>query len=157
MCCSSWGHKEWDTTEWLNWTESKGFLSVFSSTTIQKHPFFGAQNIRIAPQISNLNFIYKLVFKTRYGPFISDKHVPKSFFLGSKLSSDQFCLLVALSSHILSSWQPLASASTVYWSFFTYCFWRFVFWKKLRNWGQSFFNWEYQGPSKVNFQRRSQP
>ena len=21
MCCSSWGHKESDTTEWLNWTE----------------------------------------------------------------------------------------------------------------------------------------
>jgi len=22
-CCNSWGHKEWDTTEWLNWTELK--------------------------------------------------------------------------------------------------------------------------------------
>ena len=21
MCCSSWGYKELDTTEWLNWTE----------------------------------------------------------------------------------------------------------------------------------------
>ena len=21
VCCSSWGCKEWDTTEWLNWTE----------------------------------------------------------------------------------------------------------------------------------------
>ena len=21
VCCSSWGHKEFDTTEWLNWTE----------------------------------------------------------------------------------------------------------------------------------------
>ena len=21
LCCSPWGHKEWDTTEWLNWTE----------------------------------------------------------------------------------------------------------------------------------------
>ena len=21
VCCSSWGHKELDTTEWLNWTE----------------------------------------------------------------------------------------------------------------------------------------
>ena len=20
-CCSPWGHKEWDTTEWLNWAE----------------------------------------------------------------------------------------------------------------------------------------
>ena len=22
LCCSSWGHKELDTTEWLNWTEN---------------------------------------------------------------------------------------------------------------------------------------
>ena len=25
-CCSSWGHKESDTTEWLNWTELKFIL-----------------------------------------------------------------------------------------------------------------------------------
>ena len=24
LCCSPWGHKELDTTEWLNWTELKG-------------------------------------------------------------------------------------------------------------------------------------
>ena len=24
-CCNSWGHKESDTTEWLNWTELKRF------------------------------------------------------------------------------------------------------------------------------------
>jgi len=24
VCCDSWGHKESDTTEWLNWTELKG-------------------------------------------------------------------------------------------------------------------------------------
>ena len=26
-CCSSWGHKESDTTEWLNWTELKILLT----------------------------------------------------------------------------------------------------------------------------------
>ena len=26
-CCSSWGHKESDTTEWLNWTD--GVLNVY--------------------------------------------------------------------------------------------------------------------------------
>ena len=26
VCCSPWGHKELDTTEWLNWTESTAFL-----------------------------------------------------------------------------------------------------------------------------------
>ena len=25
-CCSSWGHKESDTTEWLNWTEEENIL-----------------------------------------------------------------------------------------------------------------------------------
>ena len=25
VCCDSWGHKELDTTEWLNWTELRGF------------------------------------------------------------------------------------------------------------------------------------
>ena len=25
-CCDSWGRKEWDTTEWLNWTELKSLL-----------------------------------------------------------------------------------------------------------------------------------
>ena len=27
-CCSSWGHKELDTTEWLNWTELNWFLCL---------------------------------------------------------------------------------------------------------------------------------
>ena len=27
-CCNSWGHKESDTTEWLNWTELMAFLVV---------------------------------------------------------------------------------------------------------------------------------
>ena len=25
-CCDSWGHKEWDMTEWLNWTELNGLI-----------------------------------------------------------------------------------------------------------------------------------
>ena len=27
-CCSSWGHKESDTTEWLNWTENIYFIVI---------------------------------------------------------------------------------------------------------------------------------
>ena len=30
VCCNSWGHKESDTTEWLNWTE----LNVFTVTEV---------------------------------------------------------------------------------------------------------------------------
>ena len=28
VCCGPWGHKELDTTEWLNWTEYSFFLSM---------------------------------------------------------------------------------------------------------------------------------
>ena len=27
VCCSSWGHKESNTTEWLNWIELRGYIS----------------------------------------------------------------------------------------------------------------------------------
>ena len=30
-CCNSWGHKESDTTEWLNWTEGKLYYWVILS------------------------------------------------------------------------------------------------------------------------------
>ena len=33
VCCNSWGHKESDTTEWLNWTELNG-LVVFPTLSI---------------------------------------------------------------------------------------------------------------------------
>ena len=40
-CCDSWGHKESDTTEWLNWTYqkvNKGKLRIF--ITLLKNPFW---------------------------------------------------------------------------------------------------------------------
>ena len=30
VCCGSWGRKELDTTEWLNWTDSVFFFFLFS-------------------------------------------------------------------------------------------------------------------------------
>ena len=38
VCCDSWGHKESDTTEWLNWTELKEpqiFLTVYQLWPLQ--------------------------------------------------------------------------------------------------------------------------
>ena len=29
-CCSPWGRKEWDTTEWLNWTVTKSIINILS-------------------------------------------------------------------------------------------------------------------------------
>ena len=28
-CCDSWGHKELDTTEWLNWTDTQTLWIIF--------------------------------------------------------------------------------------------------------------------------------
>ena len=27
-CCSPWGHKEWDLTDWLNWTENINCITL---------------------------------------------------------------------------------------------------------------------------------
>ena len=37
--------QDWSQTEWTGWIslQSKGLSRVFSNTTVQKHPFFGAQ------------------------------------------------------------------------------------------------------------------
>ena len=37
MCCDSWGHKESDTTEQLNWTELNDF-QVFKCGCQLSHP-----------------------------------------------------------------------------------------------------------------------
>ena len=39
VCCGSWGRKESDTTERLNWTELNPFMSFLTSKTWQKLPF----------------------------------------------------------------------------------------------------------------------
>ena len=33
VCCDSWGHKEWDMTEWLNWTELKFMAGWYFRTS----------------------------------------------------------------------------------------------------------------------------
>ena len=37
--------QDWSPSEWTSWIslQSKGLSRVFSNTTVQKHPFFGAQ------------------------------------------------------------------------------------------------------------------
>ena len=36
-CCSPWGHKELDTTEWLNWTEELEIFSNILKTETLEH------------------------------------------------------------------------------------------------------------------------
>ena len=40
-CCSSWGHKESDTTELLNWTELSISLCIFTTTSLSIHLSMG--------------------------------------------------------------------------------------------------------------------
>ena len=37
-CCNSWGHKELDMTEWLNWTELKWIYMFQCYSIISSHP-----------------------------------------------------------------------------------------------------------------------
>ena len=39
-CCDSWGHKESDMTEWLNWTELSVYMSIPISQTHPTLPLF---------------------------------------------------------------------------------------------------------------------
>ena len=43
-CCSSWGHKESDTIEWLNWTESGVTIWVSYVTGLVSSPFYSCGN-----------------------------------------------------------------------------------------------------------------
>ena len=36
-CCNSWGHKELDMTEQLNWTDRESYISILFKVTITKH------------------------------------------------------------------------------------------------------------------------
>ena len=42
VCCSPWGHKEWDTTEWLNWPDIVGFMSAILFFFYMFHVWFSS-------------------------------------------------------------------------------------------------------------------
>ena len=63
VCCNSWGHKELDTTEWLNWTElkyvnmnmnvqNKGGLCSCPDNQIQNRKWKTAASIKASPNVS---------------------------------------------------------------------------------------------------------
>ena len=45
-CCSPWGHKDSDVTEWLNRTEWLILLSIFSYAYWPSHVFFGEVSVQ---------------------------------------------------------------------------------------------------------------
>ena len=50
----------WSPSEWTGWIslQSKGLSRVFSNTTVQKHPFFGAQ-LFYSPTLTSLHDYWK--------------------------------------------------------------------------------------------------
>ena len=47
-CCSPWGHKGLDITEWLNWTDAKQWYSVVLSSFISSVQFSCLQSLSCA-------------------------------------------------------------------------------------------------------------
>ena len=39
-CCNSWGHKEWDTTKQLNWTEQISWFPIYLYITVLMIDFY---------------------------------------------------------------------------------------------------------------------
>ena len=51
-CCSPWGHKESDTTEWLNWTECDYRFRILNFSLLKRrHGLWDAQGWEWAPMI----------------------------------------------------------------------------------------------------------
>ena len=72
-CCSSWSHKESDTTEWLNWTELKvGHSFSFSECCVLSQFFhfplsFSSSEISLMKILMSYNnFIFKCLLPSRF-------------------------------------------------------------------------------------------
>ena len=94
MCCSPWGHKEWDTPEWLNWTVCLlifFYLFTFNRRIIALQYCIGFYNINmkylnISPSLkcdSGSVLLYSSVFRMQYG-YVA-KHIV-SLVMGACLS-----------------------------------------------------------------------
>ena len=54
VCCSSWGHKKLDRTEWLNWPESPPYLWFCFSVSVTLGPPWPKNITWKIPEINNL-------------------------------------------------------------------------------------------------------
>ena len=62
-CCSPWGHKESDTTEWLNWTERVKHTCMFSFLLHVLN--FSIQMVSETGNVLGKNFPYLVMFLQR--------------------------------------------------------------------------------------------
>ena len=62
-CCDSWSHKEMDTTEWLNWTELRYFLTIQVAPSSFCIMFF--PNLRISHFSKDPGYFYwRIILET---------------------------------------------------------------------------------------------
>ena len=83
VCCSPWGHKELDATEWLNWTDR------YRKTEMNEEPFLiSFRNYFYILYIYTL-WLYALqafFFQPRHFHIVYDSFIKKFFFHFSKLA-----------------------------------------------------------------------
>ena len=61
-CCGSWGHKEFDTTEWLNWTELKMYIRLKEQGDSRNQWIqIGGRSQGFCVSLCILNFILKVM------------------------------------------------------------------------------------------------
>ena len=82
-CCDSWGCKELDTTEWLNWTELSSLKRFFQTLCETKHICGKAVPWKLPVHICAINFF----FYFHIDSFFSAWHPIDSCFPGTRLGS----------------------------------------------------------------------
>ena len=73
VCCNSWGRKESDTTEWLNWTESKKKkkLGIFRPAHCSLYPLCSQKRERIKNSFLSFSFACILSHFSRVKHFVT--------------------------------------------------------------------------------------
>ena len=100
VCCDSWGHKELDMTEWLNWTELNWYSMRYLSKSIFFHMIFLLSQHRLLKSPSS-TYWFEIVF----GYYMEFSYISGSI---SRLSIQSlFCLYIYI--HI--------AQSSTYWCF----------------------------------------
>ena len=95
VCCSSWGHKESDMTEWLNWTELKLTVVIMSQYVhtsnnyvvhlklIQSYVNFISIKLEVEGASTVLN-MWKIILRVRIlSPYNDKQHLSLNVILTS--------------------------------------------------------------------------
>ena len=98
-CCDSWGHKESDTTEWLNWTDRVGKREILCACFVIFFCFFRICSFQILLFTSPLSQNLLKVGIPSQALHSSPNYflLCNSFFISFLLNNNTKCLFAALS------------------------------------------------------------